>query len=198
MKKNNPMETEKLFFTLFIFGNFKGRGAEGVLLQPLIPITLDESLKYVYESYTMIVQFDTDLPKEELTEYLKATYKSNDIQYYLVPKGEELSVDLPSKIKNNLKELENEGDRVTFISNYRFEVDTNKSAEEFDKLIQYFMSESDFQDISFEDEDEDPMLRPQKKNPTLDDLLDKMIDKGALSLSDEEKRLLTHYSNEYK
>lgn len=191
------METEKLFFTLFIFGNFKGRGAEGELLQPLIPITLDESLKYVYESYTMIVQFDTDLPKEELTEYLKATYKSNDIQYYLVPKGEELSVDLPSKIKNNLKELEKGGERVRFIS-YGYNIDTKKSIDDFDKLIQYFMSESDFQDMTFEDEDEDPMLRPQKKNPTLDDLLDKMIDKGALSLSDEEKRLLTHYSNEYK
>ena len=197
MKKNNPMETEKLLFTLFIFGNFKGRGAEGELLQPLIPITLDDSLKYVYESYTMIVQFDTDLPKEELTEYLKATYKSNDIQYYLVPKGEELSVDLPSKIKNNLKELENNGERVRFIS-HGYKIDTEKHVDDFDKLIQYFMSESDFQDISFEDEDEDPMLRPQKKNPTLDDLLDKMIDKGALSLSDEEKRLLTHYSNEYK
>lgn len=197
MKKNNSMETEKLFFTLFIFGNFKGRGAEGELLQPLIPITLDESLKYVYESYTMIVQFDTDLPKEELAEYLKATYKSNDIQYYLVPKGEELSVDLPSKIKNNLKELEKGGERVRFIS-YGYNIDTKKSIDDFDKLIQYFMSESDFQDMTFEDEDEDPMLRPQKKNPTLDDLLDKMIDKGALSLSDEEKRLLTHYSNEYK
>jgi len=191
------METEKLFFTLFIFGNFKGRGAEGELLQPLIPITSDESLKYLYESYTMIVQFDTDLPKEELTEYLKATYKSNDIQYYLVPKGEELSVDLPSKIKSNLKELENEGERVRFIS-YGYKIDTEKSVDDFDKLIQYFMSESDFQDIAFEDEDVDPMLVPKKKNPTLDDLLDKMIDKGALSLSDEEKRLLTQYSNEYK
>ena len=191
------METEKSLFTLFIFGNFKGRGAEGELLQPLIPITLDESLKYVYESYTMIVQFDTDLPKEELTEYLKATYKSNDIQYYLVPKGEELSVDLPSKIKNNLKELEKGGERVRFIS-HGYNIDTKKSIDDFDKLIQYFMSESDFQNMTFEDEDDDPMLRPQKKNPTLDDLLDKMIDKGALSLSEEEKRLLTHYSNEYK
>jgi hypothetical protein len=191
------METEKLLFTLFIFGNFKGRGAEGELLQPLIPITLDESLKYVYELYTMIVQFDTDLPKEELTEYLKATYKSNDIQYYLVPKGEELSVDLPSKIKNNLKELENNSERVRFIS-HGYKIDTEKSMDDFDKIIQYFMSESDFQDMVFEDEDDDPMLRPQKKNPTLDDLLDKIIDKGVLSLSEEEKRLLTHYSNEYK
>jgi len=197
LKKNNPMETEKLLFTLFIFGNFKGRGAEGELLQPLIPITSDESLKYVYESYTMIVQFDTDLPKEELIKYLKSTYTPNDIQYYLVPKGEELSVDLPGKIKNNLKELENNGERVMFIS-HGYKIDTEKSMDDFDKLIRHFMLESDFQDIAFEDEDEDPMLRPQKKNPTLDDLLDKMIDKGALSLSEEEKRLLTQYSNEYK
>jgi hypothetical protein len=42
----------------------------------------------------------------------------------------------------------------------------------------------------------DPMLKPKEQLPTLDDLLDKMIEGNELSLS--EKELLTKYSNEYK
>lgn len=195
MKKNKYMETEKLLFTLFIFGNFKGKGAEGELLQPLLPITCDESLKYVYEPFTMTVQFDTDLPKEELLEYLKVTYKPNDVQYYLVPKGEEIEVELPEKIKKNLKDLETNSDRVMFIQNYRYETDEN-AADAFDQLINFFMKDNEL-DISFDEEDEmDPMLKPKVQQPTLDDLLDKMVDGIELSLS--EKKLLTQYSNEYK
>lgn len=195
MKKNKYMETEKLLFTLFIFGNFKGKGAEGELLQPLLPITCDESLKYVYEPFTMTVQFDTDLPKEELLEYLKVTYKPNDVQYYLVPKGEEIEVELPEKIKKNLKDLETNSDRVMFIKNYRYETDEN-ATEAFDQLINFFMKDSE-SELFFEEEDEmDPMLKPKEQLPTLDDLLDKMIEGNELSLS--EKELLTKYSNEYK
>jgi hypothetical protein len=189
------METEKLLFTLFIFGNFKGKGAEGELLQPLLPITCDESLKYVYEPFTMTVQFDTDLPKEELLEYLKVTYKPNDVQYYLVPKGEEIEVELPEKIKKNLKDLETNSDRVMFIKNYRYETDEN-ATEAFDQLINFFMKDNE-SELFFEEEDEmDPMLKPKEQLPTLDDLLDKMIEGNELSLS--EKELLTKYSNEYK
>ncbi len=192
------METEKLFFTLFIFGNFKGSRNEGEILQPILPITLDESLKYIYEPYTMIVQFDTDLPEDELKNYLKYIYKPNNITCYLVPKGEESGIDLPTKIKNNLNELENNGDRVRVI-NYGYNIDTKKSIDIYDKLIERFMSESDFVDMEFEIEDyDDPKLQPQKKNPTLDDLLDKIIENGTLSLTEEEHRLLTKYSNEYK
>lgn len=195
MKKNKYMETEKLLFTLFIFGNFKGKGVEGELLQPLLPITCDESLKYVYEPFTMTVQFDTDLPKEELLEYLKVTYKPNDVQYYLVPKGEEIGVELPEKIKKNLKDLETNSDRVMFIKNYRYETDEN-AADAFDHLINFFMKDNEL-DISFDEEDEmDPMLKPKVQQPTLDDLLDKMVDGIELSLS--EKKLLTQYSHEYK
>lgn len=195
MKKNKYMETEKLLFTLFIFGNFKGKGAEGELLQPLLPITCDESLKYVYEPFTMTVQFDTDLPKEELLEYLKVTYKPNDVQYYLVPKGEEIEVELPEKIKKNLKDLETNSDRVMFIKNYRYETDEN-ATEAFDQLINFFMKDNE-SELFFEEEDEmDPMLKPKEQLPTLDDLLDKMIEGNELSLS--EKELLTKYSNEYK
>ena len=195
MKKNKYMETEKLLFTLFIFGNFKGKGAEGELLQPLLPITCDESLKYVYEPFTMTVQFDTDLPKEELLEYLKVTYKPNDVQYYLVPKGEEIEVELPEKIKKNLKDLETNSDRVMFIKNYRYETDEN-ATEAFDQLINFFMKDNE-SELFFEEEDEmDPLLKPKEQLPTLDDLLDKMIDGNELSLSDKE--LLTKYSNEYK
>ena len=195
MKKNKYMETEKLLFTLFIFGNFKGKGAEGELLQPLLPITCDESLKYVYEPFTMTVQFDTDLPKEELLEYLKVTYKPNDVQYYLVPKGEEIEVELPEKIKKNLKDLETNSDRVMFIKKYRYETDEN-ATEAFDQLINFFMKDNE-SELFFEEEDEmDPMLKPKEQLPTLDDLLDKMIEGNELSLS--EKELLTKYSNEYK
>lgn len=190
------MEPLKEHYTLFIFGNFKGRMAEGEILQPLMPITCGETLKYVYEPYTMTVQFDTDIPNEELVEYIKTTYKSSEVEYYLVPKGQEMSVRLPKKIMDNLNDLENDTDRVTYLYT-KFNVkESQSSADDFDKLIQMFMQGGDDMVDFFEDEDVDPMLKPKEKKPTLDDLLDKMIDGEALSLSEQD--LLTQYSNEYK
>ena len=187
------MEPQKQFYTLFIFGNFKGKSAEGEILQPLIPITCNESLKYIYEPFVMIVQFDTDIPEEELVEYVKTTYKSSEVQYYLVPKGEEVAVDLPKKVKENLMELENNSDRVNHI---RTHYDVKQDADAFDKFIQMFMDSDESIGQFIDEEDGDPMLVPQENIPTLNDLLDKMIDGETLSLS--EKELLTRYSNEYK
>jgi len=190
------MEPQKEYYSLFIFGNFKGDTAEGEILQPLIPITCDETLKYVYEPFTMTVQFDTDLPKEELIEYLKVTYKSYDVNYYIVPKGEEIEVDLPEKIKKNLEDLEMENDRVTFLYTKLNIKHGEDSLNQFDELVMKFMAES--QDIiNFDmDEDVDPMLLPKPQLPTMDDLLDRMLEGIELSL--EEQQLLDRYANEYK
>ena len=97
---------------------------------------------------------------------------------------------------DNLNDLENDTDRVTHLYT-KFNIkESQSSADDFDKLIQMFMQGGDDMVDFFEDEDVDPMLKPKEKKPTLDDLLDKMIDGEALSLS--EKELLKRYSNEYK
>lgn len=206
------METEKLLYTLFIFGNFKGHGTKGEILQPILPITCNETLKFIYEPFTMLVQFDSDLPKDELAKYIKVTYGALDIEYvYLVPKGEETNLDLPQKIKKNLNDLENNSDRVEVITTINIK-ENETSMDDFHKLIQQFMgdkfdnvnfyTEDEHENIGFfmedEDDDVDDMLKPKEYVPTLDNILDKILENGINSLTLQETTLLNKYSNDDK
>lgn len=193
------MDTEKSLYTLFIIGNFKGRRVQGELLQPLIPITADEKLKFIYEPFTMMVQFDSDIPKEELEEYIKVTYGVLDVEHaYLIPKGEEVNIKLPKKIQKNLHDLENNSGPVEFIhTKYNFK-DDEESMDYFDNLVQMFMQHSqDSFDFSMDD-DVDVMLKPKEYVPTLDEILERILENGIDSLSLREKILLDKYSNDNK
>ena len=52
--------------------------------------------------------------------------------------------------------------------------------------------------IEMEDEEVDPMMFKKVIEPTMNEILDNMVESGVESLTLEDKRLLEKYANEYK
>ena len=76
------------------------------------------------------------------------------------------------------------------------EMEVKQDDEELDRIIEYFTKELDFTFDMEEDEDVDPML-VDNSLPSMDDILDKLVENGPDSLTLDERKLLDRYANEY-
>ena len=118
-----------------------------------------------------------------------------DIMYVLLPyTSDNLSYGLPEKIS---KHLFNDG-----ISDFMSEKSNNSESNEFEvrKMIQDEIKESfmlnieDF-DFDYDEEDDIEKIKNKTRSPSLDELLDKIKEKGLNSLTEKELSQLNKYSN---
>jgi len=201
METENPMDD----YLLFVFGNLTVEGSQDEIASALIPITKNEKVKFIYGSYHMVVNLETDLPFDELKEYIYETLKSDVFEYFLMPMSDKTSVKLPETMAEHLFDLENDTDKVHVFTQLNVEElkkRDKQTDEELDLIINYFLSNSEFEFTSDDEEDEDDDLIKQvmskPKQPSIDELLEKIVENGMDSLTLQEKQLLDEYSNEQR
>jgi hypothetical protein len=154
----------------------------------------------------MVVNMDTDIPFDELKEFIYETLKSERFEYFLMPTSDKSSVKLPTEMAQHLFDLENNNENVHIFTQENVEkikMRDKQSDDELDLIINYFLSNTEgitFDDVDMEeDEDDDPLIRKvrqKSQRPTVDQLLEKIADEGMDSLSADEKQLLDEYANE--
>jgi hypothetical protein len=201
METENPMDD----YLLFVFGNLTVEGSQDEIASALIPITKNEKVKFIYGSYHMVVNLETDLPFDELKEYIYETLKSDVFEYFLMPMSDKTSVKLPESMAEHLFDLENDTDKVHVFTQLNVEElkkRDKQTDEELDLIINYFLSNSEFEFTSDDEEDEEDDLIKQvmnkPKQPSIDELLEKIVENGMDSLTLQEKQLLDEYSNEQR
>jgi len=201
METENPMDD----YLLFVFGNLTVEGSQDEIASALIPITKNEKVKFIYGSYHMVVNLETDLPFDELKEYIYETLKSDVFEYFLMPMSDKTSVKLPETMAEHLFDLENDTDKVHVFTQLNVEElkkRDKQTDEELDLIINYFLSNSEFEFTSDDEEDEEDDLIKQvmnkPKQPSIDELLEKIVENGMDSLTLQEKQLLDEYSNEQR
>lgn len=203
METENPMDD----YLLFVFGNLTVEGSQDEIASALLPITKNEKVKFIYGSYHMVVNLETDLPFDELKEYIYETLKSDVFEYFLMPMSDKTSVKLPETMAEHLFDLENDTDKVHVFTQLNVEEIKRRDKqtdEELDLIINYFLSNSDFEFTSEDEEDEedeDNLIKRVMKNstkPSIDDLLEKIVENGIDSLTSQEKQLLDEYANEQR
>ena len=200
METENPMDD----YLLFVFGNLTVEGSQDEIASALLPITKNEKVKFIYGSYHMVVNLETDLPFDELKEYIYETLKSDVFEYFLMPMSDKTSVKLPETMAEHLFDLENDTDKVHVFTQLNVEElkkRDKQTDEELDLIINYFLSNNEFDMEDDDDDEEDDLIKQvmnKPKQPSIDELLEKIVENGMDSLTLQEKQLLDEYSNEQR
>ena len=198
MEKINDMSIENSneTYLLFVFGDFTTEYKVNQVGKSVILASTDETIKYIYGSYHMIIKINTDIPFDEFKKFIYESLKEDKYEYFLMPMSEKTSAKLPKDLANNLFDLESDNENVKIMINIP-EMEVKQDDEELDRIIEYFTKELDFTFDMEEDEEVDPMLMDNSL-PSMDDILDKLVENGPDSLTLDERKLLDRYANEYK
>ena len=205
MKKINNMDKQnnEETYLLFVFGDFTTDSKVYDVGQSIILTSSDETIKYIYGSYHMVLKITTDIPFDEFKQFIFTTLKEDTYEYFLMPYSEKSSVKLPKKLAENLFDLDEENENVrvmdipTLEEVERLTRQSKQGDDELDKLISYFTKDMGL-NFEMEDEEVDPMMFKKVIEPTMNEILDNMVENGVESLTLEDKRLLEKYANEYK
>ena len=165
-------------YLLTVFGNFEEEQCEEIAhcLEPLVDST---HLKFQYRSGVIIFHFESEILMEDIHEFVELTSYDLYDSFILTEYNDNVSVFMTEDMKQHLFDLETETeDAITFDL-----VPKNRMDNYYD--------EDNENDIAL------VLLNEIKKNlntPSLDQLLDKMVEHGVDSLTPYEKAILDNYS----
>jgi len=198
MDKQNNEET----YLLFVFGDFTKESKVYDVGQSIILTSSDETLKYIYGPYHMVIKITTDIPFDEFKQFIYTTLKEDTYEYFLLPYSEKSSIKLPKMLAENLFDIEegNENVKVMDVPTMEeVERQMKQNEDELDNIITYFTKNMGLElDFELEDEDVNPEMFKKVNKPTMDEILDSISENGINSLTSESKELLEKYVNEYK
>jgi hypothetical protein len=165
-------------YLLTVFGNFQSEQCEEIAhcLEPLVDST---HLKFQYRSGVIIFHFESEIQMEDIHEFVELTSYPMYDSFILSEYNDNVSVFMTDDMKQHLFDLETE----------------TEGAITFDLVPKNRMD--NYYDEDNEDDIVTVLLNEVKKNlqiPTLDQLLDKVVDNGVESLTPYEKATLDNYS----
>jgi len=188
-KKKTEMESQDKRYMLFIFGDFtEMENFIDDISYQLVTVVSSEYLKFNYGEFGMVLHFRTNETFSELKEYIDMCLEDVVEQYFLMEATENVDIKMDRKLKKDFLNIDG-----VKKENKNKEVDVEKLSEEKKKKLGDMMefilplSDTNFEfPIQFK--------RPQEPKPTVDQILDKISEKGIESLTKEEKQILDNYA----
>lgn len=185
-------------YILFVFAkNDNPKEFTEQIADELSVISDTPNLNYYFGPESSVFTISTLDSYEDVTDYIDMVLGVGDILYVLLPyTSDKLSYGLPEKIS---KHLFNDG-----ISDFMSEKYNNSEPNEFEvrKMIQDKIRDTfklNIENFDFEyDEDEwsdIDEIKNKQRSPSLDELLEKIKEKGLNSLTEKELIYLNKYSN---
>lgn len=167
-------------YLLTIFGDLEHYEKQQEITITLLPIVDSPSLKFQYGKEFIIAHFESELETKEIYEFLEMCSDNLYNSFILNEYDEKVSVFMSNENKEHLFNLDGS---------------TGSSGQEMGITLNN--KEEYFEDDGEEDEFTSKIiaeLKRQLKPPTLDQLLDKINEKGYNVLSNFEKGILENYS----
>jgi len=185
-------------YILFVFAkNDNPKEFTEQIAEELCVISDTPNLNFYFGPESSVFTISTLDSHQDVKDYVDMILGVGDIMYVLIPyTSDKLSYGLPEKIS---KHLFNDG-----ISDFMSEKSSNSYTEEVDirKMIQDKIRDNfklnienfdfDYDEDEWTDIDE---IKNKQRNPSLDDLLEKIKEKGLNSLTEKELTQLNKYSN---
>ena len=165
-------------YILTVFGDFKtGKICEEIAfaLSPLVDST---HLKFQYTNGVLIFHFASEMDMTDIHEFLEVTSYELYESFILSEYTDKVSVFMSEDIKEHLFDLDNMTEDCSYVvvtKQGRTEMD---DMEEDDEFVALLLNE----------------LKGKLKQPTIDQLLDKISSQGIQSLTPYEKGILDNYS----
>jgi len=170
-------------YLLTVIGFFESEQDCRQIALSITPIVDSPNLKFQYSKGVMLYHFASEVNKIELFDYITGVLYGISDSFILTEMSDKVSVSLPEEAKKNLFDLESPTGDV----NMRLEMSRIKN-------------NLDFMEEFEEEEDEEVMaqfwlnLKDKLKEPSLDQILDKICCDGVSSLTAFEKEILETYS----
>lgn len=193
------MEEEKEFnYILFINGDFSLRKEIVDLIATQVSsfIVEDTYVKFMYDDSLIIMNFNSHLSFHTLLDAMSVILDRSYPNYFLIESPNNIYGNLPDDMKLNLFDVHNENIDFNF---YQKKSENNDLEDNF---LFNFTNEMDTNFFLSEDESNSLLKKIFKdlgnthNKPTLDELLEKIKDKGIDSLTKEEKITLDEYSKD--
>ena len=186
--KKEEMKSQDKRYMLFIFGDFSEmENFIDEISYQLVTIVSSEFLKFNYGEFGMVLHFRTKETFSELKDYIDMCLEGQVEQYFLMEATENVDIKMDRKLKKDFLNIDG-----VKKENKNKEVDVEKLNEEKEKklgnIMEFILPLSD-ENFEF------PMKfkRPESPKPTVDQILEKITEKGIESLTKEEKQILDNY-----
>jgi hypothetical protein len=171
-------------YLITVFGDFSESKNVDEVTTSLRPLIDSENLTFNYNEHSLIVHFSADMSLQVLSNYVKdVLYLKADM--VLISPSDVTSILANEEFMNKLLKHQTSND----VSDVSLEFVDSKP---FERLHEEMMSLDE--DDDEEDEIKTIIQRAKKKTLSLDDLLDKITEKGIDSLTNKEKKLLQNLS----
>lgn len=176
-------------YLIFAYGEFEEKDIQRIT-NNLSPITDGKAFKFLYSSDHIIFHFSSSYGGEFLGQFVFESIHQDCLMYFLTEKSDTFSRYLPKDSEEYLFDLDSIEDPDMVINGIDIVVDLTSKEDE-----DSFDDDDDDEDIS----EIDALLimnrlKKDLKRPTLDEILDKIVDEGELSLTPYEKSILEKYS----
>jgi hypothetical protein len=192
-------------YLFLIYGNFKNTNQISNVVDIVAQITSSEMLKFKNEDTNILFHFSSEYTQKYILKYLEKNLTKISNTYILSEFTDKTSVIMPDYDINEFLTLSTKQEDI---QKYHNSILEPKNGMSFDTILQDLLGikpldndSIDFQMDTwdeFEDEDEDDVnnfiLKPSQikktKHLNLDDIIDKVINKGRQSLTKEEEDYL--------
>ena len=174
-------------YVLFVFGKSEKQDDLVKLICSDVSLMSDlGDVRYYYGPESIIVTFSCSEPLQSIDSFLKLLYQKMNIVYLLFPyEKDKMSLMMDSETSKHLfgaDIMDSPTEKMSRIT------------KEVQKLFEESIN-SDLLDSEIIEEDDEIVISKQKvKEPTLDEILDKINENGISSLTEKELTLLNKYS----
>jgi hypothetical protein len=186
-KKKTEMKSQDKRYMLFIFGDFTEmeKFIEDISYQ-LITVVSSEYLKFNYGEFGVVLHFRTKELFMELKEYVDMCLDGVVEQYFLMEATENVDIKMERKLKRDFLNIDGVKKETKTKGVQKDELSDEKK-KRMNSMMEFIFPLT-------EDMIKNPFLKEEKKEkPTVDQILDKISEKGIESLTEEEKQILDNY-----
>ena len=168
-------------YLLTVFGEFETKEMCQNVALSITPIVDSPNLKFQHSKGVLLFHFSSEIPKEEIYEYVKGVLYGLSESFILTTITDDVSVSMPKDIYNHLFDLDSANGEIDM------KLDMTRIKNNLDFMEQ---EEDDLVALLLEEMRENNVI----KKPSLDQILDKVLTNGMESLSPFEKDTLETYS----
>lgn len=184
MRKKQPKQDPS--YMLFIFGDFDEQETLATnLSSQILTVVSSPFLKFTYGEYGVVFHFRSKETFSDLKEYIDMGLSEITEQYFLMEVTKNVDIKMPKKLKKDFLNIDGEEKKKeNKTGEINVESKLKERREELRNFTFEFLMPADFNQMVQKEPD---------YLPTVDEILDKISEKGINSLTEKEKEILDNY-----
>jgi hypothetical protein len=185
-KKRETKPKKDPAYMLFLFGDFSDlESITQELSMQFLPFVTSPFLKYTYGEFGVVFHFRSGETFTDLKEYVDMSLNEIVDQYYLMEATKNVDIKMDRKLKKDFLNIDGETKKEQQkTGTIDVESKVRERREELKNFTFEFMLPTD---LNFNPKKESDYL------PTVDEILDKISEKGIETLTEKEKEILDNY-----